>query len=281
MDTLTQFGAGAHAYSFNPARQLNYTDTFADLRTHITLLPGRAGGYDADGQNPAPARAGTVDYSGWLLGDDVAALRAAARGMAIQGRSTLFKRTHSGATQWTYARIRRIDTPQAAELLPHRRQKVRVLFDVPLPRWFSLPDALFLDSGVLLSDEPPLPGAQIDQQSVQPGDTLSLTNSGNAPAALFIRWQPNSNGDPIGNPTLTRLNEAGLPAEQVRYAATLSGADVLEIDCAQHSVTPDYAPLQVTSASWLTLPPGTHTLQADGVFVGSARLTLAWLHTHV
>ncbi len=280
MHTLTQFGQGDDAITFDPQRQINYDDNFAHNRPTFVTRPALSGAYDADGTGAAPTQAGTVDYTGWLLGAQVDALRQTMRGGATRGRLPLYKQESDGALRWTWARVRRIDTPQAADTRPDQRQQVRVLFAMPYPRWWGLADALFLDSGVTLDDEPALPGAQLDRVSVQDGSTVSIHNNGNAPAPAFIRWEANSNGDAFSGATLRRYAANGTLAQEVRYLGALSGGDVLEIDALRYSVTPDFAGFQARSADWLSIPAGTHTLHVAGSLPDGARLTVLILDTH-
>lgn len=282
MDSLTQFGEGVQAVVFPQGAQSQYADNFAQCQPQMQRLPGSGGVMDAYGRDVAPPVLGVIDVALWLTGATAADVQQGVttlRGMAAMGSAPLFKTRQDGVAVWTWARLERVEAPQMTQTMPQLRQRVRVRFLCASARWFGVGDAAFLDDPALLLDNSLTLGGgaanTIDQQTVTAGDTVTVTNAGNATTAAYLRWQANANGDPFSDPTVTRLTAAGQLADQITITGTIGGTARIDVDARTYRSNA-YDRLRTASGAWLHLPPGSHTLTIGGTFSSNARLTIAW-----
>lgn len=280
-DRLTKFGNGANSYDLTQLLRVSLPSGFGDALTNSTRLIGLDGGFNLDGRDRARSAIGTVQANFLLEADgthtDMTQKRRAIMKMLDWGEARLFKTFADGVQVWTWATISNIQMAQRDDDLSYIWQTVQISWNCPKSRWYGKPDMLFFEDAWVLDDGLALSVPKVDQAAVGNGDTITITNAGNATAGAFVRWDIPT-GVSVVNPTIIRRNEAGQIVDQLTYADTLGADDVVEIDARDHStiknmiVEPAYSKLQAASGAWLQLPPGTTTLEISGAFTGGDAL---------
>jgi hypothetical protein len=283
-DRLLKFGNGLNSYDLTQLLQMSLPSGFGDKVTNTVRLIGLDGGYNLDGRDRAKSAIGTVQASFLLEGDgtheDMAAKRRAIMQMLDWGESRLFKQYGDAVQVWTWATVTNIQMPQRSDDLSYIWQDVQISWNCHKSRWYGKPDMLFFEDGWILDDGLALSVPKVDAVAVGNGDTVEITNAGNATAGAYIRWDIPEDVTVI-NPTIIRRNEADEIVDQITFADTLVQDDVVEIDARDHQTlknmiaVPSYQSLQALTGAWLQLPPGTTTLEISGTFTdGDALLTL-------
>lgn len=283
VDKLQRFGIGAYSYDFTQSfiEQVELPPGHGDLLPNNVRLVGLDGGYNLDGTGGARSAIGSTQGFFNVIGDgtepDISQKTRAIYGMQAWGEKRLIKRYGDGITVWTWATVNNVRLVDRSDNLSYLVRTLQISFSTPKARWYGKSDMSFLDDGWTLDDGLTLTAPKVDRVSVGNGDTVTITNSGNAPAGAYIRWDVPT-GQSLVNPTLTRRNYAGQIADQVTYADTLVAGDVVEIDSREHQtlinnvVVPSYSKLQSNYGPWLHLPPGTTTLEVSGTFTGGDAL---------
>jgi hypothetical protein len=277
MDELLRFGYGTYSYIFDRDNQVSLQGDFGDAKTKSADVLGMSGGAYLDGFDRQKNGAGNVQGYFWLHAsspNEMTSLRDAAKEMLDWGPKHLIKRLQSGVQVWTWAVVTNVEMSQSVRNVPHKRQQMQVNFHCPTARWYGHDGAALYDSAEsVFLDGLPVFTPKIDRVDVGDTDTVQITNSGNATAGAYIRWEAPM-GVTITNPKLTRNNEYGQLADSIEYTDILNEDDVVDIDGRGHllfendSVTPSYDKLTVLHGGWLEIPPGTHTLTVAGTFDG-------------
>ncbi len=283
MDSLIRFGLGsAEAYHFEPARQTEYQDNFADIMQQSVRVPGKDGGISPFGLGRGPAEVGNVRVGFWVHGNSIAEtghLVSLVKRMAYWGVRRLFKRHQNGELMWTWASVSSIQVPQVVRRMPHLRQQVQMTFQCLETKWYTRPGMTFFDDGLTFGDGLTFAPLQVDQETVSDSSTVTVTNRGNTPVSAYVRWDGNGT-DSFTNPVITRKNWLGETVNQLTYTATIGANDVVEIDARSFKATTRSA-LTVLSGDWLTIPAGTWDLEISGTFTTNAKLTVdfwdAWV----
>lgn len=284
-DLITRFGIGAFSYDFTQSfiRQIEMPVGHGDLMPNNIRLAGLHGGYNLDGIDGARSSVGVTQAFFQIEGDgtlaDISAKSHAILGMQAWGEKRLIKQLADGTELWTWATINNIRMSDRSDNLSYLVRDCQITWSTPKARWYSKADLSFFDDGWTLDDGLTLTGPKVDAELVGNGDTVEITNNGNAYAGAYIRWDIPT-GVTVTNPRIVRRNEAGQIVDQVTYTDTLVANDVVEIDAREHStiynmtVLPSYSKLSVASGAWLQLPPGTTTLEISGTFSADAELTV-------
>lgn len=286
VETLTKFGIGANSYDLSdtsilvPVRQPN---GFGDFRVNNVMLMGTDGAYNGDGRDRPKSNAGQLAVSYKLLGDgteaDMAQKLRDLYQMQNWGEKRLFKHYGDGVVVWTWATVKVSNTYRNDDK-SYVWMPVDLDFSCPKARWYGKTDMQFFDDGWVLDDGINLSVAKVEEESVGDGDTVEISNAGNADAGAYIRLDIPV-GVSVENFSITRRNEIGLIVDQLTYVDTLVANDVLVIDARNHEtiknmiVEPSYANLDENSGQWMVFPPGTTTVEIGGTFTGgNALLTL-------
>lgn len=277
MDELLRFGYGDSSYIFLKERQVSLQGDFGDAMPKSVPVLGMDGGAYLYGMDSAPNGAGNVQGYWWLEADSpnhMAELRDDVKAMLDWGPKHLIKRLQSGVQVWTWGVVTNINMSQSVKNVPHRRQQVQVNFHCPTGRWYGHDgEGLYGEGESLFVDGLPVFTPKVDRVDVGDGDTVTVTNLGNARANAYVRWEA-PDGVSIINPTLTRLNEYGQLADSLQYSDAMSAGDVVDIDGRNHLlfgndvVTPSYGKITALHGGWLQIPRGTHTLTVAGTFDG-------------
>jgi hypothetical protein len=276
MDSLVRFGLGSiESYTFDQANQTSLSSNFANILQRSVRLPGKDGGVSIYGKGRGPAEIGNVRVGFWVHGSsmaDVGDKVASVREMSYWGLRRLFMKHRNGKTMWTWASVSDVQDAQAVERLPHLRQQVQMTFQCPETRWYSRDGMYFMDDDHDMNDGLTLPSLKLDQEAVQDGSTVSVTNNGNAPVSAYVRWDGNGSNS-FTNPVITRKNWAGEVVDQLTYTDTIGANEVVEIDARKLTCT-DVSKLTVLGLNWLTIPAGTWTLEISGTFTTTGLLTI-------
>jgi len=277
MDELLRFGFGTYSYIFDRPNQVSLQGDFGDAQPKSADVLGMSGGAYLYGMERQPSGAGNVQGYFWIFADglnDMADLRDEVKAMLDWGPKHLIKRLQSGVQVWTWGVVTNVQMAQSAKNVPHRMQLVQVNWHCPTGRWYGHGGTALYDSAEsLFLDGLPVFTPKVDRVDVGNGDTVTVTNLGNATAGCYIRWEAPT-GVSILNPKLTRNNEYGQLADSIEYTDTLAALDVVDIDGRGHllfendTVTPSYDKLTVLHGGWLEIPPGTSTLTVAGTFTG-------------
>ena len=286
VETLTKFGIGNNTYDLSDTSVLSPVRNpsgFGDFRINNVTLMGTDGAYNGDGRDRPRSNAGQLAVSYILKADgtqaDMAQKLRALYEMQNWGEKRLFKQYGDGVTVWTWATVN-VSNQNRDDDRSYIWMPVDLTFNCPKARWYGKPDMQFFNDGWVLDDGINLSVPKVEEESVGNGDTVEISNAGNADAGAYIRLDI-PEGVSVQNFSITRRNEAGLIVDQLTYNDTLVANDVLIIDARDHStiknmiVEPSYANLDEYSDQWLVIPPGTTTLEIAGTFVGgNADLTL-------
>jgi hypothetical protein len=279
MDELLRFGFGTYSYIFDRDNQVSIQGDFGDAQPKSADVLGMSGGAYLYGFDRQPNGPGNVQGYFWMFADspnEMAEKRDAVKQMLDWGQKHIVKRLQSGVQVWTWGAVTNIQMAQSVKNVPHRMQLVQVNFHCPTARWFGHDgEALYGEAESLFLDGLPVFVPKIDRADVGNTDTVEITNSGNATAGCYIRWEAPA-GVIITNPKLTRLNEYGELADSIEYTDTIAAESVVDIDGRNHLlfendvVSPEggYDKLTVLHGGWLEIPPGTHTLTVAGTFAG-------------
>jgi hypothetical protein len=283
MDEFLRFGYGPQSYIFAADSEISLQGNFGDSKPKSSAILGMDGAAYLGGFDRVGSGAGNVQGYFWLFADsasEMADLREAAYAMLDWGPKHLIKRHMNGQQVWTWGSVTNIEMAMSAKNMPHRRQQMQINFHCPKARWYGKGQELYGQPESLFLDGMPAFTPKVDRTDVGNGDTVSITNNGNATAGAYIRWEAPV-GVTIENPKLQRLNEFGLVADEVEYSDTLSPGDVVDIQGRNHllfnnySVTPSYDKLSILHGGWLEIPPGTWEIAVSGTFTGGdGKLTI-------
>jgi hypothetical protein len=268
VDILIQFGVGSGAYVFPQADQVSIDYNFANTLQQSIRVMGKDGGLSPYGTGRAPAEMGDLSVSYLLESDatqasDMGYRVSPLRGLPYTGVQRLFMRHRTGILMWTWAMCSNVDSSQSVGRRPHARQRVALNFQCMDSKWYTSDGMLFFNDLQTFGDGLTLPPLKLDQEAVQVGNTVSVTNYGNTPVSPYIRWDIPS-GVTATNPALQWKNASGQTVYGVTYSDSLSGGDIVTIDCAAQTVSPTFGNLSITHGAWMEIPPGTHTLYVQG-----------------
>lgn len=288
-DTLTQFGLGTDKFLFASYPDLFQDrlspERFDDMAARSMSLPGLDGVFPTNYMSRGRTTSTTISLQFQYWGDDTTdftALKKALHKMKTQGISYLSKTMEDGTLVFTMAQCTRVNVESANDNLAYVIPRGELQFFCPKARWYGKTGLSFLDNGVALDDSETVIGPEVEAQTVDSGDTVNITNNGDAPAGLYM-WFEAPAGETVTNPSLSRLSDDGVSnADQIQYTGTLSGGDVVILDARNHEAQLNYSVLAADGygnvsalrATWMEIPPGTHSLVVGGTFSNSMILTL-------
>lgn len=270
-------------YVFPPQQEGG--SNFGNAVQRTVRLPGMHGGFDEYGNGRAPGEMGNVRAMWYLRAQSMQDMRRKvdeAWSMADARAGLLFQNPYDGGPmRWTHARISDISGAESVFDRPDISLRVTANFQCRTGRWYSRADQVFSNDGWMSDTSLLGMTPQVYQQAVQNGSTVTVTNTGNAWASPFIRWEGDGS-DTFTDPVLSRYDpDTDELIDQITYTGTVGINDVIEIDCRNFKVTPNYDAVSVNSASWLLLPPGSTTLKVTGTFPGDGLLTIDYWDTWV
>ena len=208
MNIITQFGS----HQFHRHRQNRYTDNFGQLRSSTERIIRGDGGVDQFGTGRIPGAIGEVAITLWLdeadglMRDQLDNIRA----LGDFGRTTLSMLPTLGTEiRTTSARSTQVNYIQRVDGVPHRRQEVEMLWEVPDPFWYSPSRRLTLINATGLATAGT--GTTTGTQRVFP--VIKVTPTG---TLAFVEIQRLASGSVV---------------EKIRYAPSAGFSDVLTIDC--------------------------------------------------
>lgn len=293
-ELLTQFGMGSDRFLFanypklyqqklNPA-------SFDDMDYPSQALPGLDGtfptNYFSRGRTTSTEIALQFKYAGDETTDWVA-LKKALRKPQSHGLTYLFKTMDNGTLAFTLAACTRAFLNPENDSQQHMFRDGELRFFCPKARWYSRTGMQFLDNGQALDSNLTLIGPQIDRVTKTSGQTVTVTNNGDAPAGLFI-WAEAPAGHTVTNFSLSRVSVDGVSlADKITYNATLNSGDVFIADCRNHQAQLNYSVFAASGygnidalrATWLEIPSGTSELIVGGTFSNGVIITLEWWDT--
>lgn len=232
-------------YTF-PATLQEFNANFGNSVPTTVRLPGKDGGWSMDGGMPPPTEIGSVSVSFTLISDTRAGMDAlidALMAIVNYGLAKLIyqptdatddERFCYAYTNYAYISRRPADHTDLW-------QDVRIIFQVPDPRWLSGDYG-----GVRIGD----PGLEIDSPAawdIGEGGYLvaasgtstsaTLTYHGNADTIAVVAIEPGT-GDSCTNPIIERLNGT-LVVDRVQWTGTVNAGESLVIDGWKQAVTLD------------------------------------------
>ena len=286
MHRLLQFGLGAEKYTFTPDDQASIQPRFGDTLPESLRLPGLDGGFNVYGTDRAPSAIGNLQAFFWIIATDngfsLSQMEAAQHeifSMLGRGEQPLIKEDQAGLQMWTWATVNNVQMAQNARQRAGKYQQWQINFQAPKSRWYATGGDLINATDSIFEDGLPTPAPKIEQVLVNDGDTVTITNNGNAPAGAYVRWDIPP-GASATNPTLTRFNAVGIQQDYIQYLDSVPQNTVIEIDARNAKtmknfiVTPSYQKLDVKHGRWLEIMPGDNTLHVSGTFGADVRLTV-------
>jgi hypothetical protein len=288
MSKLVKFGMLPYRYDFSAETRMKQLgvkpDRFDAMTVTATDIPGADGSmphsWHGRGQTSSREIRLRFRYTGDGTQSDVEAFGDELHAMKSWGYTRLFKQKPDGTLLWTWACCTNVSVGSDRDNLDYVWPTGEITFYCPTARWYTKAGMGFLDDGLFFDDDLTIPAPQIYQQTVDDGDTVQLTNNGNAPAGVFCWWEAPS-GESVTNPQISRLSVDGVnDADRLRYVGTLSGGDVVIMDARNHliqenySTTGDLSKVDALRAVWFEIPPGTHDIHIAGTFTNGAILSL-------
>lgn len=265
MRTLVSFGNEPNVYTFPSDSQVTFTDNFASLVTKTVRVAGVNGGLSNLGSGPGLSPIGTVRADNWLDFYDLTEATDkvdSVREMAGWGYQPLIMQPEYGATRWCWARLNDQQLQQDARNVPHKRQKVPVVFEVPDPFWYALGTEIVWGGGAKWGAATSIWGGSGGSTSIVGSGTISVTVGGNAFtfARLFVK---NSSGAAVSNLVIKRLVNHKVE-DQITYYGTIPDGTTLVIHPRRRRVllgtTPMPAELDALYPDWMRLYPGVNSL---------------------
>jgi hypothetical protein len=288
-DKLLQFGMGADRFLFASYPKLYQQElnpaSFDDMEFSSVALPGMDGAVPTNPYSRGRTTSTDISLKFKYAGDestDWVALKKAIRKPQGQGLTYLFKAMEDGTLAFTLATMTRAFLNPKNDAQQHMFRDGEMSFFCPKARWYSKEGLMFLDNGDALDDSLTLVGPQINRVTVYNGDTVELTNNGDADAGVLM-WFESPPGETVENPSLSRMSVDGVSlADQITYNATLNGGDVIILDSRNHQAQLNYAvfaaagygAVEALRATWLEVPPGTSEIIVEGTFSNGCILTL-------
>lgn len=293
-DILRQFGMGDSRFIFASYPELWQDkldpERFDDSSFGSVMLPGMDGVFPTNPFSRGRTSSNTIRLQMHYTGDattDFTALKKALHQLKNHGLTYLFKTLEDNTLVFTLAACTRVHVDSANDNLAYVWPRGEMTFFCPKARWYGKDGLEFLDNGDALDDGLTLLGPQIDRVTVDSGDTVQLTNNGDAPAGVLI-WAEAPTGESVTDFSLSRMSVDGVSlADRITYNATLSSGDVFIADCRNHQAQLNYSVLPASGygnidalrATWMELPPGESELIVGGTFTNGAILSLEWYDT--
>lgn len=292
MNILTRFGIIADTYpiyTFPADAQVNYACDFGKLDTYISGLPGVHGGISGLGSGRGKANVGTVKVDLWLHFDnpnDASDKIDSLRQLQDWGLQPLFMQPTVGGERFCWARLVGAALKQDVHDLPHVRQLMTLVFEVPDPFWYGQGTERVWGDGGLWNDGG-LWGAGSGAAafaSKTDGDTITATVGGTIYTHAHVLVENTSGVD--ASDLVIRRTVAGIVMDEIRYSGTLINAQGLEISARAQTVllmpagTDAIANFEARTADWLRLMPGSNTLD---IILGDGSLDMAvrWFERYV
>jgi hypothetical protein len=266
LNTLKRFGKGSNLYTFDG--QVNLSDNFGDLVTRTSRLPGTDGGFDELGDGRGLSEIGKVTAEFWMLFASPAAATAQLdtfRRMADWGVQRLFVQPTDPSVneRWCWARINAITHSFATKDMPHKRLRLKAVWQVSDPFWYGAGSGAVWGGGQAWGGGTQWGGGTPTAASGLL-TTVTLTNSGNAYTYLQAAVRPGAGQS--ANDVLLRRIVDGQAVDEVMYTGSLAAGDNLVIDSRRREVKLNdqavYSTLfRTANAGWLRLMPGSNTIE--------------------
>lgn len=288
MNTLKRFGSGSRLYTFPVGSQITYEDDFDKLANKIIRLAGANGGYRNMGTGRGQSVGGTVKADLWLTFNDYVEATDkvnSLRQMASWGMMPLFRQPLYGPEQFCWGVFNSASLRQDVKAVPHVRQRIPMVFEVPDPFWHTAGTELLWGSGWKWGDGSKWGGGSTAAAptNISGNGTITLTVGGTefTFGRLIIS---NASGANATNIIIRRL-EGGRITDEVRWTGTLATGQQLYIDRRRYRVrrgptaTDAMADFDFINPDWLRLYPGSNTLK---VYIdGAADVSVRWLERYI
>jgi hypothetical protein len=268
MRTLVKFGSGSRLYTFPTRSQVSFTDNFASLVTKTVRMPGVNGGFSNLGLGRGLSPIGTVRADNWLTFNDFVEASDkvdSLRQMADWGLQPLFMQPLYGPVRWCWARLNDQQLQQDVHNVPHRQQKVPIVFEVPDPFWYSIGTEIVWGGGALWGAATSIWGGSGGSTSVTASGTISVTVGGNAFtfARIFVK---NTSGAAASNLVIKRTVGSEVE-DQVSYSGTIPTGTTLVIHPRRRRVLLGtenmISEFDALNPDWMRLYPGANTLKVS------------------
>lgn len=290
-DILVQHGMGTNRFLFSTYPKLYQLklspERFDDMQFNSQALPGLDGVFPTNYMSRGRTTSTEIALQFKYAGDDTTdftAFKKALHQMKNHGLTYLFKRMEDDTLVFTLAQCTRVHVQPDNDIQAHIWPQGELRFACPKARWYGREGMESLDNGQALDDTLTLIPPQVDRVTKTSGQTVSVTNNGDAPAGVLV-WLEAPAGHTVTNPTITRMSVDGVSlADSLAYIGTLNGGDVVIMDARNHQAQLNYAVfaasgygnVQALRATWLEIPPGTSTLTITGTFSNGVIVTLEW-----
>ncbi len=266
MRTLVRFGSGSKLYTFPTNSQVTFSDDFDKLANKIIRLPGTNGGFRNLGTGRGQSTGGTVRVDNWLeFGDLVEASDKvdSLRQMADWGLQPLYMQPTYGPERFCFAALNSAALQQDVHNMPHLRQKVPVVFDVPDPFWLSAGTEIVWGGGALWGAASSIWGGSGGFTTITGIGNISVSIGGNSftHARLLIR---NSSGAAVSTVVVQRKVN-GRTMDELTYTGGIPAGETLKIDSRKKKIrlalVNKLNDLDYLSPDWMRLEPGENTLK--------------------
>lgn len=266
------------SYSF-PASLKEFSDNFKDGVPNTVQMPGKAGGYNQDGDESLPTQMGQVTIGFRLMADTregMDALRDAANAMQSMGlQKLIYQPTEpDDDVRYCWAYVHYIQMARREDLHTNYWQDVQAVFHVPDPHWYvDDPDVPKFDGtydfdGTITFGD----GAAVYAASGTE-TTLTITHNGTGIALPILTIEPDTS-DSCENPEVRRLDSDGIIRDRVGYTGVVTDADLFAIESARQALTFNganvFADCEYGNPALLRLFPGENTLKVRFKNAGDA-----------
>lgn len=288
MNILLSFGSSDQLYVFPADAQINYFDDFDRRGNKLIKMAGSNSRFSQGGTGRGQSDGGQVRIELWLEFDslsDVTDKINSIRQIGEWGLMPLWRQPSAGAPQFCWAMLNSEALNQDVHNVPHLRQRIPLVFDVPDPFWYAAGSERLWGDGGLWND-----GGSWGESTTAPAPTtitntgtLSLTVGGTA--YTFARLEiANNSGADAGDITIQRI-ENGAVADQIHWTGTLADGEQLHIDPRSQRVQRGPTGADVISLftaqhpDWMRLLPGTNTLNV--FMAGEADVSARWMERYI
>jgi hypothetical protein len=288
MHTLLRFGNGSRLYTFPTGSQITYSDDFDKLNNKLVQMVGSNSRLSSLGMGRGQSAGGMVKADVWLEFDDYAEATDkvnSIRQMADWGLQQLWRQPLVGKPQFCWARLSSESLNQDVKNVPHKRQRIPLVFDVPDPFWHrTVSGAGFLwDDGVSVWDQSGLYWDADSSTTITNDTTASFSNPGNAftiPRVFLV----NSSGSTVGNIRVQRVVN-GMAEDEFSFDAPLLTDTYLDVDPLRRRVAVGpvgqtaLASFRAKHNDWMRLMPGSNSIRVT--CDGQLSLSLQYLERNI
>jgi hypothetical protein len=266
---------------------VQFHDNFSNAVPTTTRIPGVDGGFNADGDDPAPTQIGQVVVQFYLVSPDPHDMDDFRDEMKMIGSVGIQKLVYqptrpSDPERYCWARLQFVSDTRSTDNYTEVMQRVQVHFQVPDPHWLvekynspTLADGYQLDDGLTFGD-----GAlELVCSGVE--TVHVVVNDGSAMAVCMLALLPGS-GNTCENPRISRMVD-GIAKDDVEYTGVLAADDELIADgrtgrAVLAGVSVFGANFRYEHPAFLRLLPGNNTVRVRFENAGDDATLRLWYY---